>query len=97
MPELGWTRGLSAVDDLPAWDLDPGPSCYVERWGHGSYAAYHGDVRIGEPGTYGTRDGAQDAAGAAYRAGAQEEKPRGFRMQVTGTHETYYSDHLYDC
>ena len=68
MPDLGWTRTVDGDEnDPPGWDLDADPSYYVEKWGPGSYAAWHGDVRIGEPGSYGTRGEAMEAAEAAYR------------------------------
>jgi hypothetical protein len=45
---------------------------YVEKWGLGSWAAYHGDVRIGEPGSYGTREEAQEAVEHEYLADSAE-------------------------
>jgi hypothetical protein len=61
-----WTRVPDA--DIPTWELAADPDWYVEKWGLGSWAAYHGDQSIGEPGTYGDRGEAMDAAETA-RAG----------------------------
>jgi hypothetical protein len=75
MPEFGWTRNDDA-GDLPAWELTADPRYYVERWAPGSYAAWHGDIRLGEPGSYGSRSEAQDAAEAAYRRDHTGRKTR---------------------
>jgi hypothetical protein len=63
MTAFGWTRTDA---DEPTYDLGADSSYFVEQWGLGSWAAYHGDVRIGEPGTYGTSDEAKIAAETAY-------------------------------
>lgn len=66
MTQFGWTR---TADAIPTWDLEVDSSYYVEKWGLGSWAAYRGEERIGEPGTYGTIEEAQEAAEAAVLAG----------------------------
>ena len=67
-PEFGWTRSDDGENSgLPAWDLGVDSSYYVERWEVGCYAAWHDDLTIGEPGTYGTLAEAQGAAEARYR------------------------------
>lgn len=72
-PEFGWTRQYDGDDNsLPYWDLNVDSSYYVERMGAGYYAAWYGDQAIGEPGTYGTRAEAQDAAETSYRSSRLE-------------------------
>jgi hypothetical protein len=65
MSTLGWTKTDA---DIPTYDLGADSSYYVEQWGMGSWAAYHDEQAIGEPGSYGTRAEAEDAAEAAYLA-----------------------------
>jgi hypothetical protein len=64
MTELEWKRTAA---DIPTYELNADSSFYVEQWGLGSWAAYHGDVAIGEPGIYGTRAEAKAAAELEYR------------------------------
>jgi hypothetical protein len=61
-------RWVRADADIPTWELAADPLFYVEEWGLGSWAAYEGDVRIGEPGSYGDRGEAQAAAETARHA-----------------------------
>lgn len=65
-PLMDWTRA-DGDGDLPTWQLTADTRFYVEKWGLGAWAAYFGDIRIGEPGSYGTRDEAQAAAETGYR------------------------------
>jgi len=69
-----------AEGDIPTWELTADPSYYVEKWGLGSWAAYHGDVAIGEPGTYGTRDEAQAEAEKACRQEGDADRDRADRF-----------------
>lgn len=63
-PVMDWQRTDGAI---PTYELITDPLYFVEKWGMGSWAAYRGEERIGEPGTYGTRAEAQVAAEAAHK------------------------------